>query len=70
LGKSEIVTNPNSTKYVWLRIVQKEGEKMPCPVCGRVMCDCTPDERGQTQAQMRDIYAKDYNENCSKKKKK
>ena len=23
-----------------------------CPVCGRVMCDHTPDERGQTQAEM------------------
>jgi hypothetical protein len=21
---------------------------MPCTVCGRVYCDCTPEERGQT----------------------
>lgn len=32
---------------------------MPCPVCGRMMCDCTPAQRGQSQEEMMRIYNQD-----------
>lgn len=32
---------------------------MPCPVCGRVMCDCSPVARGQTQEDMMREYHRD-----------
>ena len=32
---------------------------MTCPVCGRVYCDHTPEERGQTYEQMREDMRKD-----------
>lgn len=29
---------------------------MPCPICSRVMCDCSPKLRGQSIEEMMDIY--------------
>lgn len=36
---------------------------MSCPVCGRVMCDHTPAERGQTQEEMLRDMQRDWNDN-------
>ena len=36
---------------------------MPCPICGRNMCDHSPAERGQTQEEM----SKDYLADAPKK---
>ena len=33
---------------------------MPCPICGRIMCDCSPADRGQPQDTMMDEYEKDH----------
>lgn len=32
---------------------------MSCPVCSRVMCDCSPLERGQTAEEMMRDYERD-----------
>lgn len=32
---------------------------MPCPLCGRIMCDCSPKQREQTQEEMLHIYWND-----------
>lgn len=32
---------------------------MPCPICGRVMCDCSPKLRGQSIEEMMGIYWSD-----------
>lgn len=29
---------------------------MGCPVCGRMMCDCSPAERGQSTSEMMSQY--------------
>ncbi len=42
---------------------------MPCPICGRVMCDCTPDDRGQSTDDMLANYNRDM-ETVEKPKKK
>lgn len=36
---------------------------MSCPVCGRVTCDHTPEERGQTQEEMLKDMQMDWDEN-------
>ena len=33
---------------------------MPCPLCGRVMCDCNPNERGQSHSEIMAEYARDF----------
>jgi len=43
---------------------------MPCPICGRVMCDCTPGERGQSQEEMMGAYAQDVDQLRKKQTKK
>ncbi|MFH1030334.1 MAG: hypothetical protein V1770_03695 [bacterium] len=32
---------------------------MPCPICGRVMCDCSPKLRGQSSEEMMATYWED-----------
>jgi hypothetical protein len=39
---------------------------MPCPKCGRMMCDCSPAERGQSPEEMMDGYDQDV-QNLKKK---
>ena len=40
---------------------------MPCPKCGKVMCDCSPAERGQTTETMMNQYYKDVQKTVAKK---
>ena len=44
-----------------------EVSNMPCPKCGKVMCDCSPAERGQTTETMMNQYYKDVQKTVAKK---